>query len=126
VNVYDLVATVGWLCLVVGWRHRRDRARHLRWVVPGMVVDLGLVVWLEATRQVIERTVERDYGVLEQIHIGASALAVVLYVPTIVLGVLLIRRSGGPSVRAWHKRCAVPALALRTVGFAFMWFVEPA
>lgn len=122
-SVYDAVAVAGWVCLVVGWWHRRDRARHLRWVLPGMALDLGLVLWLEFTRSVIESTVEKPLGVLEGIHIGASLAAVVLYLPTIVLGVLLIRRRGGRAVRVWHKRCAVPALALRTVGLAFLWAV---
>jgi len=51
-----------------------------------------------------------------------SALA--LGVPTFWLGILLIRGKGGPAVRAWHQRCAVPALVLRTIGFGFMWAVQ--
>ena len=38
-------------------------------------------------------------------------LLLYIVIPTIVLGVLLIR-GGGPGVRTWHKRCAVPALVL--------------
>lgn len=123
VILHDLIATAGWACLVVGWWHRRDRRRHLSWVLPGMALDLGLVLWLEFTRSVIERTVNEHYGPLQQIHIGTSTAAVVLYIPTIVLGARLALGKGGPATRVWHKRCAVPALVLRTVGFAFMWSV---
>ena len=123
VNAYDAVATVGWVLLVLGWWFRKDRKRHLSCVIPGMALDLGLVLWLEVARSVIERTVSTTYALHEQIHIGASTAAVLLYIPTIVLGILLIR-GGGPAVRMWHKRCAVPALVLRTIGFAFMWTVE--
>lgn len=123
-NVYDAVATVGWTLLVIGWWFRKNRRRHLSFVLPGMAVDLGLVLWLEFTRSVIELTVERHYQPLEQIHIGTSTAAVVLYIPTIWLGSRLAWGTPGPGVRTWHKRCAVTALALRTVGFVFMWTVQ--
>jgi hypothetical protein len=123
-NVYDAIATVGWVLLVLGWWFRKDRRRHLSFVIPGMAVDLGLVLFLEFSRNVIERTMRETYSTVEQIHIGTSTAAVVLYIPTIWLGILLIRGKGGPDVRAWHKRCAVPALVLRTIGFGFMWAVQ--
>lgn len=132
-NRYDAVATLGWALLALGWMFRRDRSRHLACVLPGMAIDLGLVLWLEFTRSVIERTMgsaavpdPRAYGVAERIHIGTSTAAVVLYLPTIWLGVKLAWGRAGlrtPLVRTWHRRCAVSALVLRTVGFAFMWTV---
>lgn len=135
-NSADAVATVGWVLLVIGWWFRRNRRLHLGFVLPGMAVDLGLVVFLELTRSVIERTAGMDrsmtnaaladvrpYGTLETIHIATSTAAVVLYIPTIWLGAKLAWGTAGSGVRTWHKRCAIGALALRTVGFAFMWSV---
>lgn len=135
-NFADAVATAGWLLLVTGWWFRRNRRMHLGFVLPGMALDLGLVIFLELTRSVIERTAGMDrsiadaaltnvrsYNTFETIHIATSTAAVVLYIPTIWLGAKLAWGTGGPGVRAWHKRCAIPALALRTVGFAFMWTV---
>ena len=128
----DLVATAGWLLLVLGWLSHRNRTRHLGFVLPGMAVDLALVVYLEMDRSVIERTVgiegagiaaPRSYGPLESIHIAASTAAVVLYIPTIALGARLWRGTAGPAGRAWHRRIAVAALLFRTVGFGFMWTV---
>jgi hypothetical protein len=119
----DLIATLGWTLLALGWWFRGRRAWHLGFVIPGMAADLGLVVYLEMTRSVIELTAEKSYSLVQWTHIGTSTAATVLYIPTIILGARLIARSGGPAVRAWHKRCAVSALALRTVGFAFMWAV---
>ena len=88
-----------------------------------MAVDLGLVLYLEFTRSVIELTVTKSYGVAQTIHIASSAAAVVLYIPTIWLGAMLALGRGGPATRTWHLRCAVPALVLRTIGFGFMWTV---
>lgn len=121
--VHDLVATLGWVLLVLGWAARRDRRRHLALVIPGMAVDLGLVLYLEVTRSVIEKTVTETYTLAQQIHIGTSTAAVVLYLPTIALGATLALGRGGPAMRKWHLRCAVPALVLRTIGFGFMWTV---
>lgn len=122
-NVHDVVASAGWLLLVVGWTQHRDRRRHLALVLPGMALDLGLVLYLEFTRSVIEKTMTTRYDALETIHIATSAAAVALYVPTIVLGVRLMAGNTSAGVRLWHRRSAVAALALRTVGFAFMWAV---
>ena len=120
---HDLVATLGWVLLVAGWAARRNRRRHLLLVIPGMGIDLGLVLYLEVTRSVIERTVTETYSTVQQIHIATSSAAVLLYLPTIALGTTLALGRGGPATRVWHRRCAVPALVLRTVGFGFMWTV---
>jgi len=130
-NPNDVVATVGWILLVAGWLSRRDRRRHLTFVIPGMTLDLGLVLWLELSRHVIEQVMgqpvpdqaPRTYDTLERLHIASSTAAVALYLPTIWLGIRLIRRRGGAGTRTWHRRCATTALAFRTIGFAFMWCV---
>lgn len=121
--VHDAVAVVGWVLLVLGWIFRRNRTLHLRMVIPGMAVDLGLVLYLEITRSVIARTVTVEYTAYQWTHIVASAAATFLYIPVIVLGVKLIRRTASPVARAWHVKLALLALAFRTVGFAFMWAV---
>ena len=122
-KVEDCIATIGWVLLVLGWLSHKNRGRHLGFVLPGMVVDLGLVVYLEMDRSVIEQTAQKHFSAVQWTHIGSSTLATVLYIPTIILGVRLMMGLGGSGVRAWHKRCAVSALLLRTVGFAFMWAV---
>lgn len=127
-QVYDAIATLGWALLALGWLFHRDRRRHLALVLPGMAVDLALVLWLEATGKVIELTLApeahgRHYGLFQWCHIGTSSAAVVLYIPTIWLGARLAWGVPGPGTRLWHRRCAVTALALRTVGFGFMWTV---
>ncbi len=122
-KIEDLIATVGWALLVLGWIFRRQRTRHLGFVLPGMAVDLGLVVYLEMSRSVIELTAEKTYNAVQWTHIGTSTVATVLYIPTIILGARLMSGATGAGIRTWHKRCAVSALVLRTIGFAFMWAV---
>ncbi|MCG3133485.1 MAG: hypothetical protein HMLKMBBP_00659 [Planctomycetes bacterium] len=122
-NVYDLLSALGWALLAAGWIARRNRTAHLRLVIPGMALDLGLVLWLEFTRSVIAQTVTTSYSPLQWTHIGASAAATVLYLPVIWLGIALVRRKATPAQRSWHRRLAVAALLLRTVGLAFQWTV---
>ena len=116
-----LLAAVAWLLLVAGWTARRRRRLHLSLVVPGILLDLAMVVALELERSVIEKTVSEPFTLPQQVHIGASLLAVLLYFPTVWLGLRLLFGRPDPRVRVRHRRFAVTALVLRTVGFAFMW-----
>ena len=60
-------------------------------------------------------------GAGESWHVGASVVAVVLYLPTLALGARLLLGGPAPRVRVWHRWIASTALVARTVGFAFMW-----
>jgi uncharacterized protein (TIGR03382 family) len=119
--MYHAAATLAFVLLVVGWTQRRRRGAHVPLVLLGIGIDLVVVVALEVQRDVVAATVGESHGVLQSIHIGASAFAVLLYLPTLVLGVLLLR--GRVRVRAAHGLVAVLALLLRAVGFACMWAV---
>ena len=120
--MYTALATVGFVLLLAGWAQRRRRERHVPLVVAGIAVDLALVLILEFSRDVIGLTLSETWTPVELAHIGFSILATVLYLPTIVLGVLLLR--GREGVRKAHAAIATAALGCRAIGFVCMWFVE--
>lgn len=122
----DALASLAFLLIVLGWTQRRRRARHVPLVLAGIGLDLALVVWLELSRSVVEKTMHDHFSVLRWVHIWSSTLAVVLYLPTLWYGFRLLRGAGGPDARKRHAVVATLALVARTVGFFCMWGVEAA
>jgi uncharacterized protein (TIGR03382 family) len=119
--VYLAAATVAFVLLVLGWSQRRRRRTHVALVLLGIAIDLGIVLGLELQRDVVATAVGESMSTFLTIHIVASVFAVLLYVPTLVLGTLLLR--GKHHLRTAHCRVALLALLSRAVGFAFMWTV---
>ena len=113
------LATAAWLLLCLGYLNRKNRYRHVPLMLVGMGLDLSIVVYLEITRNAIATAVGFTLSAFEQLHIGTSSIALMLYVPVIVTGVLLWRGAGW-GVRKWHVRIAITALAFRTAGFLLM------
>jgi uncharacterized membrane protein YozB (DUF420 family) len=125
-NLNDVLATVAFVLLVAGWTQRRHRNRHVPLVLAGIGLDLVLVVWLELSRSVVEKTMHDHFSTIRWVHIASSTLAVVLYIPTLWLGFKMMRDSADPALRTRHLVVAMAALILRTVGFVCMWGVEAA
>lgn len=115
-NMY--IATSAWLLLVLGVLNCRNRRKHVPLVGLALALDLGLVLYLQLTRNAVQTAVGETLSVLERVHVGLSTLAVLLYIPTILLGIKLLR--GDERVRYWHRRIALSALCCRTGGFFFM------
>jgi len=120
---YKALATLGFLLLLAGWSQRRKRSVHVPLVVAGIALDLVLVLILEFSRDVIGMTFAEDWSWQQWTHIATSATAVLVYLPVIWLGVSILRGKAGLGARTAHRRLASLALALRTVGFVFMWWV---
>src|SRR5262245_20087964 len=122
----DALATLAFVLLVAGWTQRRSRARHVPLVLAGIALDLALVVWLELSRGVVEKTMTEHFSVLRWVHIWSSTLAVVAYLPPLWLGFRLLRGPADAPLRSRHAAFAMTALILRAIGFACMWGVEAA
>ncbi len=120
----DALATVAFLLIVAGWTQRRNRGRHVPLVLAGIGLDLALVVWLELSRGVVEKTMTDDFSMLRWVHIWSSTLAVVLYLPTLWFGFRMLRGAADAAVRKRHAVVATLALVARTIGFVCMWGVE--
>ena len=121
--IYKWIATLAFVLIVAAWTQRRTRARHVPLALAGIGLDLALVLILEFSRDVIGLTAEKSYDWMQWTHIGSSVLAVLLYVPVVVLGIRMLRGSVGARGRRAHLRLATAALAFRTVGFLFMWSI---
>ena len=119
--MYKWLATLAFVLIVAGWTQRRVRSRHVPLVSAGIIVDLALVLILEFSRDVVGLTMENSYSWMQVTHIGASVLAVLLYIPVIVLGIKLLRGTVGLRGRNAHRNLANLALGFRTIGFVFMW-----
>jgi hypothetical protein len=119
-TVHMWVATAAWATLTLGVAFWARPRVHLRLVALGMLVDVALVLHLQFTREAVQQAVRFDRPVLEQAHIAVSTLAVVLYVPTMIFLVHLLK---DPDIRGYRRRYVRTfwaAYALRTAGFVLM------
>ena len=108
-------------------------------MLSGIGIDICLVLYLQLTRRAVQKALGFDLELLQQIHIGCSTLALLLYFPTLYLGVQLLRTkapsvlcadsaildmqseaSRRMSLRRWHIRFAQSAFIARTLGLLFM------
>lgn len=124
--INNALATVAFVLIVAGWTQRRRRDRHVPLVLAGIGLDLALVVWLELSRSVVEKTMTDDFSAVRWVHIASSTLAVLFYLPTLWYGFRMLRGPADAAVRKRHAVVATLALVLRTVGFVCMWGVEAA
>lgn len=118
INMY--IATIAWLLLAFGYFKRHDRKVHVPCMIGGIGLDLSLVVYLQFTRDAIQKALDFSMSYLQQIHIAASLMATLLYLPVLYLGFLLVTNRASSSTRFHHIRMATAALIARTIGFLFM------
>jgi hypothetical protein len=116
-NMY--IATVAWVLLSIGVLFRKRRGVHVSLMITGIVLDIGLVLYLQVTREAVQTALEFSLKPLEQVHIGFSTLALVLYFPVLFLGFKLLL---GPtaSLRKLHITLGSMAYVFRSAGFIFM------
>ena len=118
INMY--IATVAWICLMLGFVNRSNRKRHIRLMLVGIFLDIGLVLFLQVTRHAVQTAMELKLEVLPQLHILFSTLALVCYFPVLWFGFQLAFGEPLRSTKTWHLRFAYPAIFFRTIGFGLM------
>lgn len=119
-TIFMAMATVAYGSLILGLLWRRNRRVHPVAMLFGMVIDLSIVLILEIQRSAIDTALSFKLGPLQQAHIGASSLALLLYFPTIYMGWRLWNGWQTPALRRWHVRIAVTAFCFRSLGFLLM------
>ena len=82
--------------------------------------DFLLVLYLEITRGAVEKAATFTMSAPQQIHIGLSLVALLLYVPMIVLGQKLAKNPNSTDIRKRHRALGITTFAFRSLGFAFM------
>lgn len=117
-NMY--IATFAFLLLVSGFIKRKDRQLHPPLMLAGILLDLSLVLYLQATRSALQTAVAFTLTTLQQYHVFVSLIATLLYFPVLVLGFKLWRGNVSIALRTWHIRLALSALICRTLGYFLM------
>lgn len=121
--IYPLLATVSFSLLLVGYFLReRGPGRHALLMIAGILIDLALVLTLEFTKNAVATAVGPELSGPQRVHVAASTLAVLVYIPVTILGSVRLFRPSLTNVnlRTWHRRLGYCALFLRAVGFLFM------
>ena len=114
------LAITAWLLLALGYTCRKSRFRHVTLMVSGIVLDFGIVIYLQLTKDAVQKALSLELSLLRQLHIACSTGAVMLYIPVLVLGGMLLTGRGSKNIRLAHIRIATAAFMLRTIGLLFM------
>ncbi|MGZ3655175.1 MAG: hypothetical protein ACXVB9_00050 [Bdellovibrionota bacterium] len=121
--IYPILATVAFALLLVGFFLRKSGpGRHALLMSTGMLIDLLLVLTLEFSKNAVATALGPELTGPQRMHVTASTLAVLFYLPLSVLGwIRLFRPSeANLNLRTWHRRLGYCAIFLRTIGFLFM------
>jgi len=95
--------------LVVGVLNRRRRNVHIPLMVSAFLIDVGMVLYLEIRRHVIESIPGRPMTPLLIVHISLSTVVLICYGLQIYSG---IQNAKGRR-RPWHRKSAVAFLITR-------------
>ena len=122
-DAYGLKLISAFVCvlIVVGLLVRRHKTAHISLMVSAFVIDLGLVLYLELARGVVESVPGREMSPLLVFHLVLSTIVLGLYVGQIVTGIRNARgqRSG------WHAKVAIVLLVCRVGNLITGWAITP-
>lgn len=92
-----LLSILAFLLLLAGYGARRKKAAHIALMLTAFVIDMGIVVYIEVTRDALA-SAKAKMGPLMIVHIALSVAVLVFYAGQIVSGV---RKARGRASR-WH------------------------
>jgi len=95
--------------LVIGVLNRRRKRIHIPLMLTAMAIDVGMVLYLEIRRGVVESIPTRPMTLLLAVHITISVLVLILYGVQVVTG---FRNAKGRR-STWHPWIAGLLLPLR-------------
>ncbi len=117
---YKGIATLSYLCLLVGVVHRKNRNVHVGLMSSGMTIDVLLVLVLEFQRSAIATSAGGSLNSYQLAHVIVSTLAVLVYLPTANLGYRRWKGTLAQEKNVLHLRFGVLAFVLRTIGYVLM------
>jgi uncharacterized membrane protein YozB (DUF420 family) len=110
-----ILSTVVVLLIAGGlWvRHRQPRV-HLRLMMAAFCCDMGLLVYIEATRHAVETVATRGTPLI-WFHAAISSLVVLAYIAQIALGRRMLLGLAAP--RRVHAVLGITFAALRSLNY---------
>ena len=108
-NVINSISSGVFVLLIIGVLNRRRVRVHVPIMVSAITIDVGLVLYLELARGVIESIPGREKSPLLMFHILLSVTVLVLYGIQIVTGIKKAR--GKPN--ATHGKVMIWLLVIR-------------
>lgn len=117
---FMLAATVSYFLMCSGLLMRSRRQIHGALMSSAIAIDLAIVLTLEVQREAIKTAISFTLSPLQQMHIGASVVATLLYFPMIYLGVLKFLGKSSPKKDFLHLRLGIATFFFRSLGFLFM------
>ncbi len=115
---YMTAASISYFLLLNGALFCENRRIHAWLMSGGVLIDLSLVIFLEISRSAIGEAIHSPLNPYQRGHIFCSILAVLLYIPAMLLGLKTIR--AGKNKNQLHRRIGQTALFFRTLGFVLM------
>ncbi len=114
------ISTVVLLLIFFGIMNHRKRRLHMSLMTTAFLIDLGLVLYIELTREAIEQTIEGVHGLL-LFHIIVSIISLILYVVLIALGIKWFK--GQNNVAALHRNLAYVFVLCRLTNYVTSFFI---
>ena len=119
---YMAFASLSYLFMILGLLNRKKNRRlHIRFMSLAMLIDISIVCILEIQRNAIQTAIDMKLGFFQQLHIGSSLSAVVLYFPTAYLGWKTYKRREAFHSHS-HRYFGMIVFILRSIGFLTMFF----
>ena len=113
-TILHVLSTAVLVVLLIGFAQRAHRRRHRALMLTAFATDLGLVLWIEATRHAIEK-VAGGVPWLVQLHVAISTGVLLGYVAMIALGSKLF--AGRADLRVVHRWVGVGFVTLRGLNY---------
>jgi hypothetical protein len=117
---YMVAATISYFLLVTGLIYRKEKIIHARLMMSGIFIDLLIVGILELSRDAVKTAIEMRLDPLQQFHILASTIAVVFYIPVVILGYKRFKGKATPAMAKAHGKLGILAFIFRSLGFILM------
>ena len=100
--------------LLIGFFLRRKTRIHSRIMQTAFALDVGLVLYIEATRHAVEKVVTGSHWIL-WIHGGISLVVIAGYIALFWLGKQLL--AGRRDLLYWHRPVGIMFLMLRILNY---------
>jgi hypothetical protein len=115
------IAGIVIVLLIAGLSQRRLPQRHILLMASAIAIDLALVLYLELTREVIERTLQPMSGLLV-FHISVATIVLILYGSMVGTGIWNYRTGGKTR---YHRWMALVCVLLRVSTFITSFLIVP-